>query len=450
MPNMIHNKEEDLQEAVTISNSTLLETEEILANPTDWEDGEVEVIKAAEFIDFLVDEVSTAEEVIELQFMSFWPRGKVLELIEALITRKNEIDGEGGELEVTIACSQNPIMEPEYQEPVQRMIEAGVNIILTDEEKKLPSAGVNHRKLFVIDNVCGLGGSNATAELDEHKDYIFLFRDHKAAREHILYEILYESDERTSEEEAEIVDLNPISGKPPGMKEISEAEYWRLRRNTNRMVIEREGKFYLHLEPIEVFRGILSRDKDPDRDGSKALLFENALSDRESIGIKAAVEMIDNSDDTVIITGQWPPDGKVLLALSRAIRRGVDVEIVTNTPTVHLETEFRLLSEFNFKQFKLMKEILDLQRNLPDFFRGKEFGQLTVRVTDESLVHSKLLYTRDKSGKSAVLMGSENFVWSGAFLQTRESLIYLSKSSDVVMVMDKVFEDIHQIEEVAI
>jgi phosphatidylserine/phosphatidylglycerophosphate/cardiolipin synthase-like enzyme len=148
----------------------------------------------------------------------------------------------------------------------------------------------------------------------------------------------------------------------------------------------------------QVWRTLGGQDISRPIDEGTNLLID-AGNRKQSVILKSAIELIDAAQEWILITCQFFPNSLTALALRRAYRRGVKVEIIFSHPSMH----GRVGSTAH--RVNMWHERLRLP---PHFFDG----MIAKRNT---MIHAKLLAT-----DAGTMIGSHNYVSAGVYLGTAE------------------------------
>jgi phosphatidylserine/phosphatidylglycerophosphate/cardiolipin synthase-like enzyme len=152
----------------------------------------------------------------------------------------------------------------------------------------------------------------------------------------------------------------------------------------------------------QVWRTLGGRDISRPIDDDTSLLID-AGNRKQSVILKSAIELIDAAQEWVLITCQFFPNSLTALALRRAYRRGVKVEIIFSHPSMH--------GRFGSTAHRanMWRERLRLP---PHFFDG-------MIAKEDTMVHAKLLAT-----DAGTIVGSHNYVSAGVYLGTAEMALF--------------------------
>lgn len=141
------------------------------------------------------------------------------------------------------------------------------------------------------------------------------------------------------------------------------------------------------------------------------LILENGKADRRSEIIEQAIHLISQAAEEVLVCGQWLPDDRMLFALIGAARRGVKIKLYTN---FHKEVGGMIYSFATwFNQFTVKSWL----RGVNIDFKNPD-SPISISILPKR-VHSKVMIVDGE----VMVIGSENFVRSGAMFCTRESAI---------------------------
>jgi phosphatidylserine/phosphatidylglycerophosphate/cardiolipin synthase-like enzyme len=154
-----------------------------------------------------------------------------------------------------------------------------------------------------------------------------------------------------------------------------------------------------------VGRALHWQDQRLELDANTCLLIDAGKS-RQSIILDQALQLIDDSETSITIAGQFFPNSVTGQHLAAASKRGVAVHIVFSPPAAHSQTI--KLSQY----YSLWREKLRLPPEL--------FAEML--PADTHLLHAKLLVT-DKGS----LLGSHNLVRASVVLGTAEIALLTSE-----------------------
>ncbi|WKZ30822.1 MAG: phosphatidylserine/phosphatidylglycerophosphate/cardiolipin synthase family protein [Candidatus Dojkabacteria bacterium] len=162
------------------------------------------------------------------------------------------------------------------------------------------------------------------------------------------------------------------------------------------------------------------------------LILENGHADRKSEIIEQAIGLINDAKESVLICGQWLPDDRVLFAVINAAKRGVKIELFANSYVTVGGKLYSFAAWFNQFTVKSWLRGVNIDFTDPD-------SPVKVTILPKR-IHSKLLIVDE----SSMILGSDNFVRSGAMFQTRESSILVRSAKLVGAILKRFRLDIER------
>lgn len=125
---------------------------------------------------------------------------------------------------------------------------------------------------------------------------------------------------------------------------------------------------------------------------------------KQSLIYDKALELIDNAKEYIFMTSQYPPHSKTAKHLTKALKRGVKIELLYNSPSQHPKYIKLLQSAVKkYNQIILPKELF--ANELP---------------TNNLYMHGKILIS-----ESQAMIGSHNFSTHGVNFGTAEFCLHL-------------------------
>ena len=234
---------------------------------------------------------------------------------------------------------------PQFREPyqaLQTLRQAGGRYVITNRPARrysLPIAGRSHIKLYIINDEVCIGGCNLNSLSD--LDLMLSWPDDRLARQ--LHDLAH-----------------------------SLADSGDTRRS-------------------------LGQDRTFAIDNISRLLIDSGQRGRSAIQDEAIV-LISQAEQSIFLTCQFFPGGRVAHALRQARRRGVKIDIVYNDPS--LNGPLRFLQDASIAA--------ERRRNPAEFFTGR-------LPKSSPYLHAKLL-----ASEKSFMLGSHNYVDAGVRLGTAE------------------------------
>ena len=213
----------------------------------------------------------------------------------------------------------------------------------------IPFLGRNHMKITIIDNVSFIGGINFSSKSFNYSDFMI-----KTENKDMLYTL----------------------------KKIFIENRYNKNQNDKKIKINNDN-----------------------------ILLIDSGKVRQSIIYESSIECINNAKESIRYISQFFPDFRILYALEKAIRKGIDVEIITHSNDI-AEKKYR---------HKVEKILFNISNSHIS----------NIYENSEKYIHAKMMLIDKDTSSPSVILGSHNFSTFGVLFGTAEISIY-SKEKNLV------------------